>query len=219
MEGKWGAWEREAWERDGQMTERQQKNFYFPAWRRCAVARDWVMEKKRLVADLVAQRREALAHMELPEYRRSPAAEALLQVLDYAEQLAAQEHRRVTDADLRHGCNLVATGGKNSGSSDLNNHEVNRVVVLFRLLQEPEDLDAVMEWLHPDQADKRSLVSFLKKLAPDATLVAIARNAFRNEATANGFWEDLDLQQLRWLLKQVKGRQSNWNRKPVEEPF
>jgi hypothetical protein len=173
------------------MTEAQAKRFYFPAWRRCAEANDWVMVCGRL-------RGSPETTMNFwPEPARTAGAE----VLKYAEQLAAQEHRAVTATDLRHGCNMAATGGRRQSSYDMDNRETNRVVVLFRLLQDPEDLDAVMEWLHPEIADKRSLVQFIKKQAPEAALVAISKNAW-----GTIFWEDAEVSRLRWLLKQVKGR-------------
>ena len=198
------------------MTEKQQRRFYFPAWNECARANDWVMVRGRLLADLVAQRQEFLKWPQV-------AADAGLSVLDYAEQLGLQEHRVVTAEDLRHGCNLVATAGRKQSSEALTNAELNRVVVLFRLLKEPEDLDAVMEWLHPDIADKRSLVGYLKRLAPEATLIAICRNAF-----GTIYWEGLDESKLRWLIKTVKEKNRSWrtsnSQRPtskveVEEPF
>lgn len=185
------------------MTEKQQKKFYFPAWRRCAEVNDWVMAGSRLQADLVAQRRQFEGWPE-------PARSAALKLLDYAEALAQQEHRGVTATDLRHGCNLVVTQGREHHSEPLTNQETNRVVVLFQLLQDPDNLDAVMEWENPDLADKRSLVSYIRKCAPEGTLVAIWRNAY-----GNIFWEDGDLQQLRWLLKQVKGRRERFHREAV----
>jgi hypothetical protein len=179
------------------MTDAQRKRFYFPAWQSCAEANDWIMVGKRLLADLVEQR----GHVDgkCPE----PWREAFVQVLDYAEQLARQEHRAVTADDLRRGCNLAATGGRRSSSGQLNNREMTRVTVLFRLLTEPENLQAITEWLHPELADKRSLVELLLKRAPAATLIAISRNAF-----GTIYWEDLDGSRLRWLLRELKDRKS-----------
>jgi hypothetical protein len=83
---------------------------------------------------------------------------------------------------------------------------------LFRLLHEPTDLDAVMAWLNPSESDRKSLVSFIRKQAPDAVLTAIGKNAF-----GTILWEDMDAQQLKWLLKQVKGRQQKFH-EPVRQP-
>jgi len=78
-------------------------------------------------------------------------------------------------------------------------------MALFRLLHEPGDLDCIMAWLNPEESDRKSLASFIRRLAPEATLTAIARNAF-----GTIFWEDLDAQKLRWLLGQVKKRAEKW---------
>lgn len=157
------------------------------------------------------------AHLSLPsppaervsEYRPAwpePAQAEMLKVLTFAKQLSLQEYRAVTAEDLRHACTWVALEGKTTSSKHLNNKEVNRVVTLFRLLEDPDDLDAVMDWLHPENAERRSMVAFLRKCAPEATLVAIFRNCY-----GTIFWEDGDYQQLRWLAKQVKDRRHGWN--------
>ena len=193
------------------MTEAQQKRFYFPAWRKCAEANDWGEERRRLVRGAAESAAEIRTWPE-------PAREAGLQVLEYAEQLARQEHRAVTAADLRHGCNLVATKGRRSGSEEMSNSETNRVVCLFRLLSDPDNLDFVMAWLNPEESDRKSLAAFIRKQAPEATLTAIARNAY-----GTVFWEDLEASKLRWILGQVKGRRQTYgNRGPrelVKGPF
>jgi len=186
------------------MTEKQRKFFYFPAWNRCASANDWRMAKGRLVADLDNQAADCERWPEL-------AYGLYLRVTQAAFIRAEQLHRGVTAEDLRHACHIVCFG-RDKSSEDLSNHEVNRVVVLFRLLSEPEDLDAVMDWLNPDQADKRALVQFLKKLAPEGTLCAISRNAYHTI-----YWEDLDVQQIRWILKQVKNRKAETARPMAAE--
>ncbi len=179
------------------MTEAQQRRLYFPAWERCARANHWVMERGRLVADLAKQTKDFLEWpgREHPVWMVGPA------VIGYAEMLAVVGHRRVTAEDLRHGCNLVATGGKKESSGAMDNRETSRVVSLFALLEEPDNVGAVLEWLHPENAERRGLVSWIRKQAPEATLVAIARNAF-----GTVFWEDLDGGKLKWLAGQVKGR-------------
>jgi hypothetical protein len=188
------------------MTEKQKLGFYLPAWRECAAANGWVMRGRpsRLEADLEKQEGQFQGWPE-------PAGPLALKVVSLARQLAAQEHRGINAEDLRHGCNLVATG--KPSSKHLNNKETNRVATLLKLLKDPDDLDAVLDWLHPENVERRSFVSWLRKQAPAGTLVAICRNAF-----ATVFWEDLEIQKLRWLARQVKGRGEGW-RRPVEEPF
>ena len=68
--------------------------------------------------------------------------------------------------------NWYRTGKIKSG--ELDNKQTNRVVALFKLLTDPDDLDAVMNWLHPENAERGSFVAFLKKRAHEGTLIAIA---------------------------------------------
>lgn len=195
------------------MTDAQKFKFYLPAWRRCAEANNWVMHGRpsRLQVDIEAQFEEV--RQGSPESTLhgpkspwpEPAQTEMLKVLTFAKQLSLQEARAVNAEDLRHACGMVAV--ETPSSKHLNNKQVNRVVTLFRLLEDPDDLDAVMDWLHPENAEKRSMVSFLRKCAPEATLVHIFRNAY-----GTIFWEDGDMQKLRWLAKQVKDRRTNWKR-------
>jgi hypothetical protein len=180
------------------MTELQQRRFYFPAWRECSIANGWIMARGRLQADLAAQRAE---YATWPE----PALGLYLKVITVAEQLALSSHRAIVPDDLRHACNIVATGRQNSGSLD--NKQTNRVVNLFRLLRDPDDLDAVMNWENPENADRKSFVAFLKKRFNEAALIAISRNAFDTSD-----WDSLDIAKLRWICKQGKGRTDSFHR-------
>lgn len=174
------------------MTEAQQRRFYFPQWNTCAVANDWLMKRGRLSADLDAQR---VAYATWPD----PAGPLYAKVVTAAEQIARQEHRAVTADDLRHACNHVACGRISSG--DLTNTQTTRVVNLFRLLTDPDDLDAVMDWLHPQRQEKQSFIAFLRSRANEATLIAIAMNAFDTREI-----EKLEIDQLRFIARQVKNR-------------
>lgn len=172
------------------MTTDQRQHFYFPAWRMCAKALGWTMAKGRLVADLDGQRAEAIA---------SPAREERLKVLDLAEQFARQAHRAVHADDLRHACNYVASAGKTASTGAMDNHATTMAVRLFALLADPDDLQAVGDWLNPEEADRRDYAAWMKRLAPEATLIAIARNAWDTTD-----WEAQDMPRLRWLARQVK---------------
>jgi hypothetical protein len=184
------------------MTEKQRKFFYFPAWHKCAKANDWVMVKGRLLANVDTQREE---FDRWPE----PAREQVLKVLNYADKLAWHQNRSVTAEDLRHACNIAAAAKQSSDKLD--NKETNRVVVLFQLLADPDDLNAVMDWEHPENVERKSFVAFLKKRAKETTIVAISKRAFKTI-----FWEDLELGKLRWLAKTLKGREKSY-RAPVRE--
>lgn len=174
------------------MTENQSKYFYFPKWNACAGANQWIMVRSRLLADLTQQRS---AFKLWPE----PAGGVACCVLNMAEQLAEREHRAVKAEDLRHACNFHAGGTKSS--KDLKNKAVTRVVTLFRLLSDPWDLEAVMDWLNPDNQDRRAFIAWLKRTEHEAAIIAISINAFQTRD-----WEALKDDQLRWLCKQIKSR-------------
>lgn len=180
------------------MTEAQQRRFYFPVWSACAAANDWKLSDNRLLADLDAQRIKADTWDE-------PAREQMIKVLELAGRLAQAEFRAVIPDDLRHACNFVATGRQASGKMD--NKQTNRAVDLFRLLQDPLDLEAIMNWLHPEKRDKGSYLAFLKSLENEAALIAISRNAF-----GTGDFGSLDIDKLRWIVKQAKGRTQSFHR-------
>lgn len=174
------------------MNTAQRQHFYFPAWRVCAKALGWVMSGGRLVADLEAQRKQPIA---------SPAREERLKVIDLAESFARKEHRAVVADDLRHGCNHIASRGQTTSTADMDNRATSMAVRLFILLVDPENLDVVMAWMDPAEADRRDYARWLRKIAPEGTLIAIARNAW-----GTSDWEAQGMPQLRWLAKTVKQR-------------
>lgn len=177
------------------MTTAQQKRFYFPAWAACAAANSWIMRRGRLQADLELQRGEF-------ELWPEPAKGVVFGVLRVAETLAEREHRAVSAEDLRHGCNYMVA--QEFSSSKLKNNQVTRVENLFRLLSDPWDLDAVMDWLDPREANRKSFIAFLAKVAHEGILRNISDNAFQTKD-----WESLPMERLRWLCKQLKGRVEN----------
>jgi len=187
------------------MTEAQRTRFYFPAWGKACHANDWHMVKGRLLAKRAKQ-------------HGVPDVDALYQsIWNAAEALALQAHRAVTAEDLRHACHVVAVG-RDKSANDLTNGEVDKVVNLFRLLAEPDDLDAILAIQHPENSERTRLVHSLKKRAPEAKLLAIARNL----KTWSGeweppFWEDMPIEALKTLSRIIARDQKQWNQ-PVAAP-
>jgi hypothetical protein len=166
------------------MISDKQNTLYWRMWSRVVNANDWRMSKGRLISPLAPH----TSHLG----RR---------VLALATDLARQLHRSVTADDLRHACHVAAVGHEKS-HKDLTNTEFSRVLTAFKLLIEPDDLDAQMDWDNPDRDARRSLVAGINKIAPHAAIDAICKNAFNNYNSP--FWEDLELGQLRWLLRTLK---------------
>lgn len=159
------------------MTDAQIRRFYFPEWKRCAKALGWQMQDGRLTA------------VRLPSYGH-PTANGLYQgVWDIAETFAIQQHRAVTSDDLRHAVNFAAAS--RVSAKDLNNAEANRAVALMRVLADPDDIEAMNHWLHPDMAAKRGLIVAIRGLAHANYTAAICRARFGKTDL-----EDLTVQQL-----------------------
>jgi hypothetical protein len=183
-----------------------QKLLHWKRWNACCHANDWSEAKKRLHPQAQATRDLSIYHKLI--WRE-------------AEKLALQEHRSVTAEDLRHACYLVATApsplnGERAGvrgdasMSKLTNRHFSRVLVLWSLLIEPDDLDALMKWEHPEISEGEGLDKSISRLAPDEYTRTIAGRIYGTR-----LWEDLDVQQKRNLRRILLERKKNWNE---EEP-
>jgi hypothetical protein len=107
--------------------------FYLPAW-----SQAW--KRIRALGDA------------LPE-GVSGADQLLRQVLDVADKLGLSRR----DEAVRHACHVVALG-RDRSSKCLTAAEADRVVCLFRLLADPLDLGAMVEWEKPRRLDRTRLL-------------------------------------------------------------
>lgn len=180
------------------MTEKQHKRFYLPAWLKCADRNDWRTAKGRLIGKPHAN------------FGVGISRELYNQVWIAAQQLSLTEHRALKPDDLRHACTIVALGRYKS-SKDFTNAECDRVVTLFKVLTEPDDIDAQIDWEHPSNAARRRLLWVIEHSAPDAYVRAIAADKFGTR-----LWEDLENQQLQYLAVTLKERRKKFH-KPIEE--
>jgi hypothetical protein len=169
------------------MTTAQAYRFYFPAWSACVKANAWHMEDGRLVGNGLSD-------------QPSTINDQLPKVLTFARQIAQAQHRGPMVDDLRHACHIVALG-RDKSSKVLNNAELDRVVALFKLLADPEDLSAIMAWENPVEADVKRVKWFITNTAPSAYVAAIARDKF-----GTSDWESLDLKQMRFLAMTLANR-------------
>ncbi len=173
-------------------------------WATVCRSNDWRTEDGRMVAGARAREGASLWHK---------------LVWRLADQTAWAQARGVTVDDLRHATYVVATSKVPgwpkaaravSSLKDMGNREFNRVLTLWALLRDPDDINAGMAWEHPENAERASLIASLRNRAPEATLRAVSGNAFETR-----FWEDLSLSQLLWLRRTIGGQQSRWAQ-PVE---
>ena len=164
------------------MTPAQRTRFYFPAWHR-AMRANWRTEKGRLI-----------------ELDDAPVSELKQSVCDCAVTLALQQHRAPVADDLRHACHVVAIGRAKS-SSDLANAEVERVVLLFRLLADPDDLDARINYDRPACAQRRRMEWALAHRYIPGYVTSISRELF---GTSN--WHTLKDDALHQLVMTLQNR-------------
>jgi hypothetical protein len=157
-----------------------------PSWWSAGVsvcaANGWRMEKGRLVESAAASRARSRFHE---------------RTWDIAERLAREDHRAVTVNDLRHACYLAAAGKQSH--LQLSNKEFNRVLSWWKVLADPDDLDAMMEWDSPEIAERRGLVQMIRRNSDPGYAEEISQRKHRTE-----FWEDLPIADLRKLAITIK---------------
>lgn len=192
------------------MTANQQRRFYFPLWGKVCDAQDWRMENARLVG------------ARQPAYGRAESTRLYNAVWDVAEILARHEHRAVKPDDLRHACHQVALSTPGStpvsgvpagvapavrkiSSHTLTNKQLDRVAALFRVLIDPDDIDAMLAWSDPSIGEKKRLEYAIKNAAPFAYIDKICRDKFAG-IYSSPFWEDLPLPALKQLVVTLKNR-------------
>ncbi|MHC1762893.1 MAG: hypothetical protein AB9869_01115 [Verrucomicrobiia bacterium] len=147
------------------MTPAQRARFYFPAWAAAAQAHGWQSQRSLLAA----QRQECWASPDLNQiYQR---------IWSMAEEFARAEARATMADDFRHACHAVALG-RDKSANDLSNDECERVVALFHLLANPDDLRALMAWSSPNEARRKRMLWWIRHNCVESYVVAICREKF-----------------------------------------
>ena len=139
---------------------------YGPAWGAVCAANAWRMARGRLVPEADASRERTGEHRD---------------VWMLAEQHALQQHRSVTVDDLRRGCGAVVTR-KFCSTYDLTNKQFTRLLDLFALLIDPDNLTARRYWDHPELREREQVLKTIHYLAPEAYIRELARARFQNSA-------------------------------------
>lgn len=173
------------------MTEAQKFHFYFPAWNACVRAHGWRKEKGRLVG----------AGLSTLDPR--PSTEELAKVLTFAHQRAITAGRSVTTEDLRHAAHIVALG-RDKSSADLTNAEVDRVVTLFKLLADPDNLSVRLDWdayLRGEDPGSVKRVEFYIRKCPEAYVRSLSASLFGTR-----IWENLTVKQKARLSMTLANR-------------
>ncbi len=172
------------------MTDAQKYKFYFPAWTACVRANGWRKERGRVVLDGGASRNDELA-----------------KVLTFATQRALQAGRSLAVDDLRHGCHWLALG-RDKSSADLTNADLDRVVNVFELLTDPDNLAVRLKfdaYLRGEDPGAIARVEYFIRRCPDAYVRALSAGKFGTRQ-----WENLTISQKKQLSMTLA------NRKPAQ---
>lgn len=179
------------------MTDAQRARLYFPAWSRAFKA-SW--EKDLTKAILLN-----------PSGQRNDWA---LQVDQLARDLCARHFRAPGADDLRKACHIVAIG-RACSSKALTNRHLDRVLVLFSLLADPDNVSAVIAWSQADKPDEKRLRWCVEHCGFEAAYIAcVCRDKFGTHR-----WESLDLHKLHQLVVTLEERRRSRVREVARQPM
>lgn len=172
------------------MSPKQKFNLYLPAWAAVVSRHGWRMD--RATHRLVGQRADAWGG---PETTRIYA-----RTWQHADLLARRTARGVRPDDLRHGVHVAALA-RDLSSTRLDNAQLDRVLLAFRLLTDPDDLTAMEHWLHPElrEADRRTW--WLRQMCHPVYVARVAADMF-----GVSDWTTLDAHRLGILYGRIKHR-------------
>lgn len=175
-----------------------QEQKYFRRWSAVLRANNWRMRDCRLVPEAVRD-----------------AGEHHVAVWTIAQRLADAECRAIIPDDLRKACHVHATGLPMKHLR-MNDQQFDRLLLLWGderklpgLLIEPDHIASVMAWIDPSEAARRNTVEYLRHLAPDEVIAAIA-----SDDGLGDDWESLPREKLQELGRILRARGAH--RKPTQ---
>lgn len=134
-------------------------------------------------------------------------------VWEAAEALAKRSAGAITADTMRHACHIVALGRDKSSKTIGNGAEATRLFALLRLLVNPDDLQARMDFDDRDADTRRRLLWRLSRTgAPEAYIRKIVADKFGTSADPR----TLPLDQLQQLITTLSNRTRGF-RKPLPE--
>lgn len=149
------------------MTVDQQRRWYGPAWRRAFVV-CWVGGS--------ANPRPAIGRPTAHPDSGLPTPDQVDQV---ASQIARREFRAAQEKDLRRAVRMIALGRDSASASTLSWKDLQRVVLAFEILADPDNIDRTLRWFSTDAARRKALVGCMLQLGFDqAYLDAMARQIY-----------------------------------------
>jgi hypothetical protein len=175
------------------MTDRQRIRFYFPAWNK-AWKMNWTTSKGRV--NPAPGRVPCL----IVEIQGEAPVDYLARIEELAARRSLKKGKPPGAEDYRHACHLFALG-KDKSSEHLTNSEVERCVYLFRLLADPDDLDAILGWLHPENDTRKRLLWFLEHRCQLPFVQRVCHDKF-----ATYDFHSLNLDSIQDLVRTMKNR-------------
>lgn len=134
------------------MTDYQRKRLYGPAWTP-AFAACWVRDHGTI--------RPRPGRPSAPANSGRPRPEDVEQL---AGVIAERAGRPVTESDLRRACRWLVLGRDVPDGNTLNaTDELDRVLTAFRLLANPDCLDAGQDWENPARPARRRIIHGLER--------------------------------------------------------
>lgn len=140
-----------------------------------------------------------------------------------ARERSGAAHRAPIADDLRHACHIHALG-RDVSHARMTDQQFDRLLILWGnererrgLLVEPDDLNSVMAWINPAEAQRKNTVEYIRQLAPEAVIISIAERAGYGRD-----WHGLSRDQLLALGRIIRDRnnpQRPPRRKKVDQPF
>lgn len=164
------------------MTKLQANRIYWPAWSRAAAVHGWRMSGGRLAG----QRRE--------DWGAGDTTALYGAIWNRAERTATAAHRAPQPDDFRHAIHWAALA-RDKSSKHLTSEDLDRVAAALRLLADPEDLAAMLEWLDPMKARHRRMKWFLAHRCRPDYLAAIRTD-----------WRELEGDELENFYRLIKLR-------------
>lgn len=165
------------------MTSRQSSGLYFPAWT-AALKANWTVDRGTAVLT-----------------NNPPGGDRARQVDAIATERATKLARSVKADDLRHACHMVALG-RDKSSKEMTNADLDKVLNLFRVLQDEYNLAASAGISHPDQDVRRRLEWAVNNCGlPTAYIAAIAR-----ATQGSSDWKSFDNRALGLLVATLRSR-------------
>ena len=177
-----------------------QTHLYFRAWQAAAAAHSW--NTKAGVASALS------AHLDGKVWESPALDQILAAIYELAANTAAAEARTVLPEDMRHAVTVLALG-RSVSSKKFTNADFDRVLILLRLLAEPQNLDHLLAFESGAEAGARQRQIHVITRAPQPYYQRIATDRFGHA--------DLDrlsltqLQQLALTIRQRLARHATAN--------